>query len=240
MTLANLDRLFLVSQAAIDYLSKKYPNYSTLYELSRLGVRDLGFSSSSSKDDIFRIVSCSSFVPSKRVELLLEGILSAAKSLPNQLFEWRHFGEGEARADLNKKIKSSFPSNARGIMDGYIPNDDLMRYYNDNPVDIFINVSSYEGTPVSIMEAISCGIPVIATAIGGNSEIVKDENGLLLSANPNPEEIARAIQTILDNPQLAAKKREGSCRVSQESYLADTNYLEFAKRLVMIRRGGSI
>ena len=45
------------------------------------------------------------------------------------------------------------------------------------PVDLFLTVSANEGIPVSIMEAQSFGIPVIATDVGGISEIVNNVNG---------------------------------------------------------------
>lgn len=49
---------------------------------------------------------------------------------------------------------------------GYIANKDLLDWYKTNKPSIFINVSSSEGVPVSIMESMSCGIPTIATDVG--------------------------------------------------------------------------
>ena len=111
-----------------------------------------------------------------------------------------------------------------------------MLFYRNNPVDLFANVSESEGTPVSIMEAISCGMPVLATAVGGNPEIVSEQNGKLLSPNPTPDEIAASIFSILDNPDLAAEKRTGSRRVWHEKYNADSNFQAFADRLKLIRQ----
>jgi len=98
-----------------------------------------------------------------------------------------------------------------------------------------MNVSVTEGTPVAVMEAISCGIPVMATAVGGNPEIVSEQNGRLLSPNPTPDEIAEAILSILDNPDLAIEKRKGSRQVWQEKYNASQNFQAFADRLKAIR-----
>lgn len=55
--------------------------------------------------------------------------------------------------------------------------------YSEHPVDVFINLSTNEGVPVSIMEAISFDIPIVATDVGGTSEIVTDETGILVSSN---------------------------------------------------------
>jgi len=54
-----------------------------------------------------------------------------------------------------------------------LPHNDVLNYYASNPVDVFINTSSSEGLPVSIMEAMSFGIPVIATNVGGTGHCYK-------------------------------------------------------------------
>lgn len=61
--------------------------------------------------------------------------------------------------------------------------------------DVFVNVSPSEGLPLSIMEACGCGIPVIATDVGGTHEIVSDGvNGFLLPSDCGPEDVAAAIK----------------------------------------------
>ncbi|MCB0101170.1 MAG: glycosyltransferase, partial [Anaerolineales bacterium] len=108
--------------------------------------------------------------------------------------------------------------------------------YITHPVDVFVNVSSTEGTPVSIMEAISCGIPVTATAVGGNVEIVQERNGFLLAENPTPDEIADALLSVMDARELWLEKRKGSREVWQERYNETKNFEAFAHRLVEIRK----
>ena len=102
---------------------------------------------------------------------------------------------------------------------------------------MFVNLSTTEGgAPVSIQEAISCGIPVIATNVGGNPEIVSERNGILLSPNPSPEEVAQALLMICDSPETARKMRIESRRVWEESYNADANFRAFAEQLKAIRQ----
>ena len=102
-------------------------------------------------------------------------------------------------------------------------------------MDIFVNVSVSEGTPVSLMEAASCGIPIIATAVGGNKEIVTAESGLLLDPNPSPEEIARAILTLMGDSEAARKRRSASRAIWDGKYNARRNYEAFIERLKSIR-----
>lgn len=115
---------------------------------------------------------------------------------------------------------------------GRVPNHEIMQYYQSHFCDVFINVSEIEGgAPVSIQEAISCGIPVVATAIGGNPEVVSSRNGILLPPNPTPKEIAEALLKIQDDPQAAAQMRKESRRIWQASYNAEDNFHQFAEQL---------
>lgn len=221
--------IFPDSQMGKDYLVKHYPKFQSKFELSRLGVVNPEFVTKPSSDNVFRMVSCSLIVPVKRVNLLLDAFYLAAKMRPDQKFEWHHFGNGDARPSLQSIANEKLPENAHAYFPGYESNQALLNFYRNNPIDVFFNVSASEGTPVAIMEAISCGIPVIATAVGGNQEIVNEENGWLLSANPSPKEIAEAIFQVIDAPQKASLKQQGSLSVWRERYYDKKNFEAFIK-----------
>jgi len=234
-TLEVLDMLFFASEAGREYFCDRYPEYISKYQTAHLGISDPGFVSKPSEDNVFRIVSCSTIVSVKRLGLLLEGLAFMARLRRGQKFEWVHFGDGQGRKSLERKMQQEFPSNIKGNFTGYVPNQEIMRFYRKYPSDVFVNVSETEGgAPVSIQEAISCGIPVVATSVGGNPEIVSAKNGILLGPNPTPEEIAMALLKIWDDPTLAAEMRKESRRVWQTSYNADVNFRNFAERLKSI------
>ena len=234
-TLEELDMLFFASDAGKNHFRDRYPEFISKFETAHLGIEDPGFISSSSDDGVFRIISCSYIVPVKRLGLLLDGIATAARLRPEQKFEWIHFGDGKGRRSLERKMSRKFPFNVQGRFVGDVPNHEIMRHYQNHPCDLFVNVSETEGgAPVSIQEAISCGIPVVATSVGGNPEIVSEKNGLLLSPDPTPEEIAAALLKICDNPSLSAEMRKESRLVWRESYNADINFRSFAERLKSI------
>lgn len=231
-TLQVLDVLFFASNAGKSYYCERYPEFTLKYETAHLGTQDPGFAASASKDGVFRIVSCANIVPVKRLGLLLDGIAATARLRPDQAFEWIHFGDGTGRKALSRRIYQTFPPNASGRLLGNVPNSEVMQHYKENPVDVFVNVSSTEGgAPVAIQEAISCGIPVVATAVGGNPEVVSEKNGSLLNPNPKPREIAAALLKIWDDPQKASKMRQESRRVWQNNYNAEVNFRLFAERL---------
>lgn len=233
--LSYVDRLYLDSEAGLNYISSRYPEYQSKYRTGLLGVKPAGFRTMQSNDDTFRIVSCSLLVPVKRVDLILEGIACAARRAAGARFEWHHFGNGDLRDDLQERVDTTFPPNARGFLPGYSTQSDLFRFYRENPVDVFVNASVSEGTPVAIMEAISCGIPVIATSVGGNMEIVTSRNGSLLPPNPSADEIATALLEMRSDRETIGMKRAESFRLWQEKYNAESNFREFARALVQIR-----
>ena len=231
-----LDGLFTDSDIGANYLRDKYPQFKEKYGAALLGVTEPGGLSKPSEDGVLRLVSCSILNPVKRIDLLFEGVVTAARMRPDQVIEWTHFGDGDGRQDYINRIASEFPSNTKGHFPGYQTQHDLIQTYLEKPVDVFVNVSSTEGTPVSIMEAVSCGIPVIATAVGGNVEIVKEKNGFLLSENPTPEEIAEALLKVCDRHEEMLEKRRGSREVWLERYNETTNFEAFAQKLVEIRK----
>jgi glycosyltransferase involved in cell wall biosynthesis len=233
--LKSVDTVFSASSAGRNYFVDHYPEFSRLFETAFLGVQDPGFLNQPSMDGVFRIVSCSMIRPEKRVERMLDAVLHASKLRPDQRFEWTHIGTGLRREELQKLANNIFPSNAKAYFLEYSDNDALMQLYRDKPFDVFINISKTEGTPVSIMEAISCGIPVIATAVGGNVEIVSEENGIHLSQDPTLDEISAAMFYLIDHPTEAENKREESRHIWQTQYNAQINFSEFAKRLKSIR-----
>jgi colanic acid/amylovoran biosynthesis glycosyltransferase len=188
--LKKLDLACFISNHGERYLKARFPNVIKKTVVSYLGTEDNGISIKS-EDGILRIVSCSNVVPEKRVSLILDAL-----ELTNDLkVEWTHIGDGIDFDLLKSRAFANF-RNFRVIFLGRLSNDQVFDFYRSNPVDVFVNVSTTEGLPVSIMEAISFNIPVIATNVGGTSEIVNVETGILLSSNPTPNDLCDALSKI--------------------------------------------
>lgn len=230
-----VDYLFFTSKAARSYTLKRFPDFERKYYTAYLGVEDPGFIAKGSGSGCFRVVSCSFLLPVKRLELLIKGLTCLGKTRKDQAFEWNHIGAGPLEDRLKDLAAAILPRNVKFTFEGYLPIPKILEFYQDNRIDIFINVSSSEGLPVSIMEAQSCGIPVIATAVGGNPEIVNTENGILISANPSPEEICDAIEALLVDPSARQGKARASRLNWEKRFSAETNYSEFSRFLVQPR-----
>ena len=98
--------------------------------------------------------------------------------------------------------------------------------------DAFVNVSSSEGLPVTLMEAASSGVPLVATRIGGNPEIVDQACGRLLPADPTPLQVATVLAEIaLQSPDERAAMRAASHDRWATDFSAERNYGAFAELL---------
>lgn len=226
--LQSIDCVFTVSEDGSRYLQEKYPCAEGKVVVSRLGVNDPGFLTRPSDDGVYRIVSCSSLIPVKRLKLLISGIKLFALENPTRQIEWHHMGSGPLFVETGEYAGRILPDNVKWSLPGQLSNKAVLEYYNQYPVDVFVNVSSSEGVPVSIMEAQSCGIPVIAAAVGGIPEIVTDENGVLLGFNPESKEIADALTEL---EKGAVSKRRASKSYWSDRYDAKMTYRIFIDQI---------
>ncbi|HDD63946.1 MAG: glycosyltransferase family 1 protein [Thermoprotei archaeon] len=71
--------------------------------------------------------------------------------------------------------------------------------------DVFVLPSRTEGLPTVILEAMACKVPVVATAVGGNVELIEDRLSGLLVPPEEPEELRVAIERILRDKKLARR-----------------------------------
>ena len=222
------DLIVTASNQGADYLRAEYPDLAMKVTTSYLGTADPGFLNEPSTDGVLRIVTCSSNTPVKRVDLLARSLSHLSVDSPGIDVHWTHIGSGPLSGDLDELI-SRLPGLARrSTLAGQLVPTAVKEWLRSNPVDLFVNVSSSEGLPVSLMEAASFGIPMMVTSVGGIPEIVSEANGILLEANPSPESIATALEAFarLTREERAAK-RAASRATFERDFDAAVNYATF-------------
>ena len=85
--------------------------------------------------------------------------------------------------------------------------------------DLYVNSSRHEALSFLIIEAMAAGLPVIATDMGGNSDIVNDEAGCgMLVEYDNPDSMAVAMKCFLEDPAFAARCRENARRTIEDKF----------------------
>lgn len=225
-----IDRLVFISEAGKKYYENTYGcGNAKKYIVNRLGTKMRSRKELKAEGQAFRIVSCSSVIPLKRINYIID----ALQILQNEKIEWIHFGEGSDYESILQYAKECLEEkeNIYYEFKGFVPNEKIVEYYESEPIDCFITTSSTEGIPVSIQEAMSVGIPVIGTAVGGIPEMI-DGNGILLSADPDSQEIAEAICRIYySTSQEKNVLREQSLALWRKYFWDERNVNEFIQIL---------
>jgi glycosyltransferase involved in cell wall biosynthesis len=233
--LQNINACFCVSQNGMDYLNKTMEGgFTDKLKIGRLGTFNRLGKAARSGTEGLSIASCSSIIALKRIHLIIE----ALALIPDMQVKWTHFGNGPLENEMRRlaKVKLDGLTNVQYNFAGQVTNNELLDYYQNNPVDIFMNVSETEGLPVSIMEANSFGIPVIATDVGGVPEIITDgENGFLVAANPSAAELAGTIKRFYQLPEEAkSKMRANAFRNWDNNFNAKKNYYNFIETIKLL------
>lgn len=132
-------------------------------------------------------------------------------------------GDGALRAELEQRVVQQGLGDVVRFLGDRGDVDRLLR-----GLDIFALSSRSEGYSVALLEACAAGLPIVATDVGGNREIVRDQaNGLLVPA-ADPEALAAALARLLRAPELTSMMgrtgrqwvlAEGSFRTMAERYL---------------------
>jgi glycosyltransferase involved in cell wall biosynthesis len=228
--LTKLDSTLSISEQGKNELSKYLAVDSNKVKISRLGKNNERKPILLKTSDKYIVCSCSHFNKLKRVHL----IPKILKEMNMSNVHWVHFGWGypEYEQKVLDELKDvSFTYELRGK----IENEVILDYYNQNFVDLFINLSTHEGIPVSIMEAFSAGIPVLATNVGATAEIVDESCGFLVESKINTTSLSEIIKDFLFSGQEnIEKKRRNAYNKWFEMYNADLNYKRFYEELIQL------
>lgn len=159
------------------------------------------------------------------IDTLIESAHLVARDNPNILFVIA--GKGPSKKLIENRI------NELGMKDnikltGFVPDELLPAYYD--AADFFVLPSaSGEGLPLVLFEAMSCGLPVIATTVGGTPEIIEHmKNGILVPPR-NPEAIAEALSKLLAEEKLGESIGEKAQKNVEDRFTWEENVRQLQK-----------
>lgn len=153
------------------------------------------------------------------LDTLIESAAIVSKDNPDILFVVA--GKGPSRKLIEDHITElGIEKNVK--LTGFVPDEHLPIYYN--AADYFILPSaSGEGLPLVLFEAMACGLPVIATKVGGTPEIINNmKNGVLVPPR-NPKEMADELSKLLTEEELGKKIGEEAKSTIQNRFSWETN-----------------
>lgn len=231
----NISKVYPCSKQGEDYLRREYPQFYSKIEKKYLGVEiQQTIDEKRVNKNEFHIVTCSNIIPLKRVIRLAEALQIIQEENPEIVknIKWTCFGSGASEGELQKFCRK-FLSSLKIQFKGNMKNEEILEFYRMANIDIFVNLSTTEGLPVSIMEAMAHQIPVIATAVGGTPEIVIDgQNGVLLDKEFSNEQLVNAIKQIyfLD-ANSKARMNKNAYETSKKHFDAEKNYNDFYEEI---------
>ena len=161
---------------------------------------------------VLRVVSCAQVLPIKQVELMVEA-LSQWQGVP---LCWTHIGGGEGLEELRRLADHKLGPKENVICEllGQMKAARIQKLYEERSFDVFVNTSRKEGVPISIMEAMRHGTPVIAPAVGGIPELVTPQVGWLY----DPQEGAQGVLKALENLAAFTQEEAEAMRAQVRAY----------------------
>jgi glycosyltransferase involved in cell wall biosynthesis len=148
--------------------------------------------------------------PQKNPALLLESFRLGPASDPRA--HLLLVGTGPLRSELERQIVASGLQERVHLLGNRADVPEIL-----NAADVFVLSSDYEGNPLSVMEAMAAGKPMICTAVGGVPELVEDGCGLLVPPR-DAQALSRAMSHMLEDPNARKSMGEKSARRAVEHF----------------------
>jgi len=232
--LSLIDKVFCISEDGKEFIANKYKNQSKL-TVSKLGTyKHYSLSLTKERDkSIVKVISVSNLYPVKRVDKIAESLNYYCNKRKSISLEWHHYGDG-GELEKVQVIQKQSPKNLKVFLHARVSNNTIHEVLAEGAFNCFINLSLSEGIPVSIMEAISYGIPILATDVGGVSEIVKQEVGELLEVDFSKEDFVTSLDTVLERLEFNQDSRRKIQSFWSTNFSADENYQQFVEEIKQI------
>jgi len=151
------------------------------------------------------------FKPQKNLALLVKAFAQGPALEPRA--HLLVVGHGELRRDLERQIDALGLWEKAHVLGVRSDVPELL-----NAADVFVLSSDWEGNPLSVMEAMAAGTPVVSTAVGGVPELIEEgESGLLVPPG-DARALGGAMQYMLKNPEVRTSMGRASARRAVEHF----------------------
>ncbi len=211
------DRIIVLSGSWFSFFEKYVPgerlriiyNPSSTYGSGQFKVYKTGNAQTDIRP-VMQVLFMGRFGPRKGVY----DLISAAAKLREVPFKLNMFGDGEIekvkelveKENLTEKISVS----------GWVSHSKIREIYENS--DIMVLPSYAEGLPMSILEAIGEGLPVVSTRVGGIPEAIEDgRNGFLIEPG-DVEALADRLRILMTSPELVGRMGRESLAIAREKF----------------------
>ncbi len=164
-----------------------------------------------SEPSTFRILFAGRLVDQKDPMLMLEVIRRVTARHDHVRVDM--IGDGPLEPQVRRRIDELGLGRFIGL---HPPTDELIRWLRAG--DLLLMTSVFEGVPYVIYEALSMQLPVVAPALPGNVELMRDTGGILVSPLDDPDVYSEAICSLIDDPSLRASLAQSGRQRMLESF----------------------
>lgn len=159
------------------------------------------------KDDEIFAISVAQLIKRKNHMVLIQ----AVEKIKNSKFHLYICGDGAQETELKEKAKELGIENQVHFL-GF--RRDIYKLCSS--ADLFLFASLQEGLPVAVMEAMACGLPIVASNIRGNTDLIDTGKGGYLVEPTDVDGFVKSIQDVLNNPKSLYEMKEYNLQRIQE------------------------
>jgi glycosyltransferase involved in cell wall biosynthesis len=174
------------------------------------------------KENKLKVLYCGRLAKGKNVDIIIEACINF-----KELIDLHIVGDGEEREELMRK----YDKYENIYFHGFVNYEELHKYYKI--ADIYINISSYEAFPLSVLDALYYGVPMILSKIPAHLDISRNGEYALL-VDINIEDVKNALRKMIDDPLLRYNlSKKSALRVKDFSpEIAKKKFLELFNSLI--------
>jgi len=180
------------------------------FEVVYNGIESKVESQKSKVNDKINLIFVGRLSEPKRPEMVIDVISGFEKSIKEKI-RFSIIGDGTKRNYLENLAKEK---KVDVVFTGNLEHSDVMKELTKN--DIFVFISAWEGFPYTILEAMSVGLPVIASNVGGVLEVVDNTVGRLVENETG--QIANALLELINHPELRLKLGENGRKLVEDKF----------------------
>lgn len=143
-------------------------------------------------------------------------LIEAFGRIASKVQDWRVIFAGNGEIDVAKMIGEKFNVSDQLVFLGWINGKDKYRVFSE--ADIFCLPSYAEGLPMALLDAISFGLPIITTPVGGILDIVQNEVNALIFEPGNINELEKNLITLMANRDLRQELGKNSLEIAKNRF----------------------
>ena len=166
------------------------------------------------KEESRLVVSLGRFTRQKAFDQLIEAFRRVVSEAPNAVLFIG--GDGEEKSRIDSMVRSGGLQESIRLPGVVSDIHEVLAL-----CDLYVNSSRWEGLPMTLLEAMAHGKPMVATSVGGNPEVVRDGVTGLLVPPDDPEKLAGAITKMLTDNDFRIKTGRAADSLFKQGYTID-------------------